>query len=317
MRNEEISKITVAQLRQEYLENGVIPSRDVLEELRSDCRRGVRQICRSIENREAARKEKERRCGQLLKLEESLRAEGYQMIAGVDESGVGTVAGPVVAAAVVFSPGVKILGVDDSKRLDEKTRQDLLVEINQRAAGIGIGIAQVEEIDSINVYQASLQALKRAVRNLPMRPDYLLVDARVVPQTKIQQECFVKGDSRHFSIAAASILAKTRRDSLMIDLDSLYPGYGLATHKGYATPQHLEAIRRKGPSPIHRTSYQCISELVGKCTDVFYRLKDSLSEARSQARLSEWHQEFLEGRSQLRVGEIRKLQTLFRRRFER
>ncbi len=317
MLTEKISKTTVAQLRQEYLGNGVIPSRGVLEKLRSDGRRGVRQICRAIENREAARKERERRCGQLLKLEESLRAEGYQMIAGVDESGVGTVAGPVVAAAVVFSPGVKILGVDDSKRLDEKTRQDLLVEINQRAAGIGIGIAQVEEIDSINVYQASLQALKRAVRDLPMRPDYLLVDARVVPQTKIRQECFVKGDSRHFSIAAASILAKTRRDSLMVDLDFLYPGYGLATHKGYATPQHLEAIRRKGPSPIHRTSYQCISELMGKCTDAFYRLKDSLSGACSQARLSEWRQEFLEGRSQLEVGEIRKLQTLFRRRFER
>lgn len=317
MLNEIISKSTVAKLRQKYLEKGVIPSRDVLDELRSDCRRGVRQICRAIESREAARKEKERRCGQLLELEEGLRAKGYQMIAGVDESGVGTVAGPVVAAAVVFSPGAKIIGVDDSKRLDEKMRQDLVVEINQRAAGIGIGIAQVEEIDSVNVYQASLQALKRAVCDLPMQPDYLLVDARVVPQTKIRQECFVKGDSHHFSIAAASILAKTRRDALMVDLDLLYPGYGLARHKGYATPQHLEAIRRKGPSPIHRTSYQCISELTGKCTDVFYCLKDSLSGARSQARLSEWRQEFLEGRSRLRVGEIRKLQTLFRRRSER
>jgi ribonuclease HII len=312
-----IAKSTVAELRQKYLEKGVIPSREVFEEFKADYRRGVRQICRVIERREAVRKEKKKRCGQLLKLEESLRAKGYQMIAGVDESGVGAVAGPVVAAAVVFPPGVKILGVDDSKRLDEKTRQNLAVEINRRAIGVGIGIAEVEEIDRINVYQASLQAFKRAVSNLSMKPDYLLVDARVVPQTKIRQECFVKGDSRHFSIAAASILAKTSRDTLMVNLDSLHPGYGLATHKGYATPQHLEAIRRMGPSPMHRTSYECINELTGKCTGMFYRLKDSFSGARSQERLSEWRQEFLESRSQLRVEEIRKLQTLFRRKSER
>ena len=308
-----IAAQTIGELHLRYVVEGVSPCSAVLARLKSDPRKGVGQICAVIGRREAARRRRRRRCDHLLELERSLRAEGFRRIAGVDEAGVGPLAGPVVAAAVMFPPEVRIPGVDDSKCLDEEMRRDLEIKIRRQASGIGFGIAEVEEINRINVYQASLQALRRAVGSLALKPDYLLVDARTIPRTAIPQRPVVKGDRRHFSIAAASILAKTERDRLMLELDRLHPGYGLAAHKGYATPQHQAAIRLLGASPIHRTSYACFDELTGESSDSFYRLRDGLARVSTRGALSEWIRQFSEARLHLRVEEIRKLQILSRR----
>jgi len=194
------------------------------------------------------------RLGVLLRPERQLWRQGYRCVAGVDEVGVGPLAGPVVAAAVVFPPEVRIIGVDDSKKVPAATRVRLAAEIQARAA-VGIGVVAVEDIDRLNIYRAALEAMRRAVDALPSVPDYLLVDARTVPGVVVPQLAIVKGDARSFSIAAASIVAKVTRDALMNELGGRYPEYGFAEHMGYGTPAHLEAIRRFGPCPAHRRSF--------------------------------------------------------------
>jgi len=200
-----------------------------------------------------------RRAGQrlrrLLVRERELWDAGLVRIAGVDEAGMGPLAGPVVAAAVVFPPGMGLRGVDDSKRLTAKRRAELEAEIRLRAQSFSIVEVDPQEIDTINIYQAGLQAMRRAVSGLDRAPEHVLVDARRIPGIEIPQDVVVRGDSKHHAIAAASILAKTRRDALMARYDERYPGYDFASHKGYATASHRDAIRRLGPSPIHRRSF--------------------------------------------------------------
>ena len=173
----------------------------------------------------------------------------------MDEAGVGPLAGPVVAAAVVFPPGVGLKGVDDSKKLAPERRLELAEAIRASAAAWAIARVEREEIDRVNIYQASLLAMRRALEALDPEPDYVLVDARRIPGLRIPQEAIVKGDARCHAIAAASILAKTERDSLMEGFETEFPGYGFAAHKGYATDAHREAIRRLGPCDLHRRSF--------------------------------------------------------------
>ena len=160
---------------------------------------------------------------------------------------MGPLAGPVVAAAVMFPPETDIAGVDDSKRLDPATRAALALEIRAQASGLGVGMASVEEIDGLNIYHAGLLAMRRAVEALPRPPQHVLVDARTVPGIEVPQNTFNKGDGINFTIAAASIIAKTERDRMMEALDHEYPGYGFATHKGYGTPEHRDALLRARP----------------------------------------------------------------------
>ena len=195
------------------------------------------------------------RTASLLVRERELWAGGMIRVAGVDEVGVGPLAGPVVAAAVVFEPGSEIHGVDDSKKLSAERRMALAVEIRRLAAAWSVVRVEPEEIDRINVLQASLTAMRRAVLLLDPRPEHVLVDGRAIPQLTIPQETWIKGDARCFAIAAASILAKTSRDAMMVGYDDEFPGYGFASHKGYPTAAHREAIRQLGPSPIHRQSF--------------------------------------------------------------
>jgi ribonuclease HII len=196
-----------------------------------------------------------RRAEALLERERELWAEGMMRVAGVDEVGVGPLAGPVVAAAVVFEPGCRIPGVDDSKKLSAERREDLAAEIRRQAAAWSIARIEPEEIDRINVLQASLTAMRRAVLQLDPAPERVLVDGRAIPDLIIPQETWIKGDARCFAIAAASILAKTSRDAVMVRYDGEFPGYGFASHKGYPTAAHRDAIRRLGPSAIHRRSF--------------------------------------------------------------
>jgi ribonuclease HII len=191
----------------------------------------------------------------LLARERALWSAGLTRIAGVDEAGVGPLAGPVVAAAVVFPVDAGLAGVDDSKRLTPKQRASLAGAIRERAVAFAIAVAEPEEIDRINIYRAALAAMTRAIDALSVRPEHVLVDARRLPACDLPQEAIVRGDARCHAIAAASILAKTARDALMVRYDGEFPGYGFAEHKGYGTESHRAALRRLGPCAIHRRSF--------------------------------------------------------------
>jgi ribonuclease HII len=196
-----------------------------------------------------------RKLERLLRRERELWADGFERVAGVDEAGVGPLAGPVVAAAVIFSPGEGLRGVDDSKRLDAGARGELAKRIRESASSWAVGRVDPLEIDRLNVYQASLEAMRRALRGLDAPPDFVLVDGRGFLGIETPHEVVVGGDAACHAIAAASILAKTFRDALMIDYDRKYPGYGFAAHKGYPTEAHRDAIRKLGPCEIHRRSF--------------------------------------------------------------
>jgi ribonuclease HII len=193
--------------------------------------------------------------------EKQLRRQGARHVAGVDEAGVGPLAGPVVAAAVLFAPRARRLPVDDSKRLTARRREDLCAAIRDTALAVAVGQADVAEIAALNVYHAALLAMRRAVEALSVAPDCLIVDARTIPGLAAAQLAVVHGDASEYSVAAASIVAKVHRDALMADLDATYPLYGFARHKGYATAEHMAAIRRHGACPAHRTSYLALVRL--------------------------------------------------------
>jgi ribonuclease HII len=193
-------------------------------------------------------------------LEEAARAGGALRIAGVDEVGRGPLFGPVVAAAVILAPGFHFNGLNDSKKLTEKKRNELDVEIRANAVCWAIAEVDAETIDRINIRQASLLAMRRAVGQLALRPDYLLIDGRDGIDTECRQQAVIHGDAISFSIAAASVLAKVYRDRLLVELDREYPGYGLAQHKGYPCPAHLEALKRLGPTPLHRKSFHPVAQ---------------------------------------------------------
>ena len=178
-----------------------------------------------------------------------------EWICGVDEVGRGPLAGPVVAAAVILDPAQPISGLDDSKKLTEKRREALFEEIRNKALAWSLGRAEVEEIDRINILQASLLAMQRAVEALPVSPDHALVDGNKLPVLSCSAEAIVGGDSSVACISAASIMAKVSRDREMLILDRRYPGYGLARHKGYPTPAHKAALEKLGVSEIHRRSF--------------------------------------------------------------
>ncbi len=197
-------------------------------------------------------------------LEEAARGRGARRIAGVDEAGRGPLFGPVVAAAVILAPGVRLDGLNDSKKLSAKKRAELDAEIRARAVGWAIAAVDAETIDRINIRQASLLAMRRAVAELEPGPDFLLIDGRDTIDGEAPQQAVVRGDAASFSIAAASVLAKVYRDRLLVELDGEFPGYGLARHKGYPCAAHLAALERLGPTPLHRRSFQPVARLLGR-----------------------------------------------------
>lgn len=185
----------------------------------------------------------------------SSEAASAHFLAGVDEAGRGPLAGDVVAAAVILDPRWPIAGLADSKALSSRRREQLAVMIREQALAFAIGRASVAEIDTMNILQASLQAMHRAVAALPVRPDFVLVDGNRLPRWSYPSEAVVRGDSRCAAIAAASILAKVQRDAELTDLEQRFPGYGFARHKGYPTAAHLQALARLGPTAAHRRSF--------------------------------------------------------------
>lgn len=187
--------------------------------------------------------------------EDAARAQGFAQVCGVDEAGRGPLAGPVCAAAVILPPGCEIDGLNDSKKLTEKKREALFPVIQQQALAWSVAYAEVEEIDSLNILQATFLAMHRAVEGLSLPADYALIDGNRLPPLAIPGETVVKGDSRSMSIAAASVLAKVSRDHVMLDLDRQFPQYAFAQHKGYGTALHYERIKENGVSPVHRLTF--------------------------------------------------------------
>lgn len=187
--------------------------------------------------------------------EEAYADEGYANICGVDEAGRGPLMGPVCAAAVILPRGLVIEGLNDSKKLSEKKREALFTVITGNAVAYGIGFASAEEIDEINILNASMLAMERAIEALSVKADFALIDGNCKRNIKIPAETVVGGDAKVPSIAAASVLAKVSRDRLCYELDKEYPQYGFAKHKGYGTSEHMETLRRYGPCPAHRKTF--------------------------------------------------------------
>ena len=198
-----------------------------------------------------------------LHFEQQAQACGYRAIAGIDEAGRGPLAGPVVAAAVILPEHFQLPGLTDSKQLTVSARERLYPLIRAQALAVGLGVARAEEIDQINILQATLRSMQRAVGRLAVPADFLLIDGNVPVPLPLPQQTLVKGDSRSLSIAAASVVAKVVRDRIMTTYDRLFPGYGFASHKGYASDAHRLAIAHLGPSPCHRRTFGGVREHCG------------------------------------------------------
>jgi ribonuclease HII len=243
----EINAIIDSLSQDEYLK--------YIDILKNDERKSVKNIAVKLAKKLDKIRAENERLEMINTFENEVYKNGYTYIGGIDEAGRGPLAGPVVAAVVVFKPGTKIEGINDSKKLSEAKRDELFDIIREQALDYGIGIVQREEIDEYNILNATYMAMKKAINCLKKTPDYLLVDAAHVPDVNIEQKSIIKGDSKSISIAAASILAKVTRDSIMYEYDKMYPEYGFASHKGYGTDQHYKAIRAHGITTIHRRSF--------------------------------------------------------------
>jgi ribonuclease HII len=235
-------------------------ARRLLRALREDARRGARALAEDAERRLRRRRRERLRVSRLFALRRRLVREGAHVVAGVDEVGVGPLAGPVVACAVVLPESVDLAGLDDSKKLSAAVRESLAPQIRTQALALCVASASPAEIDRRNILRARFEALRRAVAGLERVPDHVLVDGQAIPDFVWPQTALVGGDARDGSIAAASIVAKVERDALMRRLALRYPGYGFERHKGYGTREHLDALRRLGPTPVHRRSFAPVAQ---------------------------------------------------------
>ena len=258
-----MTRLTLAHVRRRFVVEGRPLDAATEAALLADPRAGAKAILHAVARRRFENRAEGQRLRKLLRYETALWASGVVRVAGVDEAGMSPLAGPVSAAAVVFAPGSRIPGIDDSKKLDAAERDRLAAEIKATAVAWSVGFAEVEEIDAINIYWAGLLAMRRAVEGLVLAPEYLLLDARRLRDLSTPQQAIVKGDAKSLTIAAASILAKTARDALMCALDAQHPGYGFAKHKGYPVREHLVALERLGASPVHRRSFAPVRAVLG------------------------------------------------------
>ena len=247
---------SVARIREEFAEaekRGGGALETLYETYSQDSRAGVRDLIRKYRKREEALAAERARL-EGMKAYEKKYAD-HTLICGIDEAGRGPLAGPVVAGAVILPADCEILWLNDSKKLSPEKRELLYDEIMEKASAVGVGMASPARIDEINILQATYEAMREAVAALGVEPDLLLNDAVTIPGVTIRQVPIIKGDAKSVSIAAASIIAKVTRDRLMAQYDEILPGYGFARHKGYGSKEHIEALKKLGPSPIHRKTF--------------------------------------------------------------
>ncbi len=245
--------IKIAQVKLEFMQADISAIPAIIEKYQSDERSGVINICSQYKSKFDNYHMELKRMDSMKVYER--KYNNYNYICGIDEVGRGPLAGPVIAGAVILPKDCDILYINDSKKLSERKREELYDEILQSAISFGIGSIPPNKIDEINILQATLEAMKQAVNNLKVEADILLIDAVTIPNMSIRQVPIIKGDAKSISIAAASILAKVTRDRYMVAYDKIFPGYGFADNKGYGSKQHIEAIKRLGPTPIHRKSF--------------------------------------------------------------
>src|SRR6266850_5406853 len=255
---------SIPELRELFLERRRPVPKGLLEALEIDTRQGAHHLAKQIRVRYRSNRSEGQRLHTLLRFEIELWSQGYSLVAGIDEAGMAPLAGPVVAGAVILPKNYKLRGLNDSKKiLDPETREELAKQIKSDAVCWSFGFAEVEEIDRLNIYHAGLLAMQRAFQGLSCLPDFVLVDARRIPHCPSPQRGIIHGDALSASIAAASIIAKTTRDAHMLELDRIYTGYGLASHKGYPTPEHCRTLKALGALPIHRRSFARVRQVLG------------------------------------------------------
>ena len=235
-------------------------------ELEKDPRSGVQKEINKRKKVIQAELDEDLRLETMLSYEKELYKQGLTLVAGVDEVGRGTLAGPVVAAAVILPKKCKIKGLNDSKKIPKKKHLEIYEAVQDQALAIGIGIMDNQIIDQVNIYEATKLAMKEAISQLSPQPEHLLIDAMKL-ELPISQTSIIKGDANSLSIAAASIVAKVTRDNIMKDYDNQYPGYDFATNAGYGTAKHLEGLEKLGVTPIHRTSFEPVKTLVSTKKD--------------------------------------------------
>lgn len=243
----------IAEIRAEFETASMEEQRRLREVYREDDRSGVRKLIEKSRKTEEALRAEKLRMEHMMEYERKYEHLGY--LCGIDEVGRGPLAGPVVACAVILPKDHEILYLNDSKKLSAKKREELYEVIQKEAVSIGVGMASPARIDEINILQATYEAMRQAVSKLSVCPQLLLNDAVTIPQIEIPQVPIIKGDAKSASIAAASIVAKVTRDRLMVEYDKAMPGYGFASNKGYGSSEHIEALKKYGPSPIHRASF--------------------------------------------------------------
>lgn len=251
---------TIAQIKEKLQSENI--NQQYLNRLKNDDRIGVRKLVKQYEKQQEQLKIEREKFEKMTEIEYRLYEKNYKLIAGIDEVGRGPLAGPVVAAAVILPRDFELIGLNDSKQLNEDKRNKFYEIICEQALDIGIGISGNDEIDEINIFEATKLAMKRAVLDLNQAPSYLLIDAVQLNDLPIEQQSIIKGDSKSISIAAASIVAKVTRDSMMKKLHEQYPMFHFISNMGYGTKEHLEALKQFGPSPVHRKSFKPVSDLV-------------------------------------------------------
>jgi ribonuclease HII len=256
-------RLSFGAIRERYVGRGRPLPAELEAALRADPRPGARAVLAAIEDRRRRNRAEGQRLRTILRYETALWGDGILHVAGVDEAGMSPLAGPVAAAAVIFPPGARIRGVDDSKKLDPSQRDRLAPIIKAQCVAWAVAFVEHDEIDRINIYWAGLLAMRRAVEALSPGPEHLLIDGRRLRDVPLPQQRIVKGDAKSLSIAAASILAKTARDARMCELDARFPGYGFAQHKGYPVQEHFRALRSMGACEIHRRSFAPVREALG------------------------------------------------------
>lgn len=244
---------SISEIKIEFEQAGEQQWEALCQEYETDSRTGVKNLtARYRKKQQALVQERERL--EVMKTFERKYAD-YSFICGIDEAGRGPLAGPVVAGAVILPKDCEILYLNDSKKLSAAKREELYDEIMEKAVAVGIGFADEECIDEINILQADYAAMRMAISKLPVKPEILLNDAVTIPGVDIPQEAIIKGDTKSVSIAAASIIAKVTRDRFMVDMDQVYPGYDFASNKGYGSAKHIAALKEMGPCKIHRRTF--------------------------------------------------------------
>jgi ribonuclease HII len=261
---EEILAKSIPELKRRYVERERPVPKGLVDALENDSRQGAHHLAKMIRERWRKNRAEGQRLHNLLRFEIDLWEQGFNMIAGVDEAGMAPLAGPVIAGAVILPKNYKLKRLNDSKQiLDETVRGELAEQIKRDCIVWAVGRAEVEEIDTINIYHAGLLAMRRAVEGLGSQPDFILVDARRIPHCPTPQRGIIKGDTLSASIAAASIIAKTTRDAIMTEFDAMHPGYNFKTHKGYPTPEHCRCLKELGATAIHRRSFARVRQALG------------------------------------------------------